>query len=203
MLKVGITGGIGTGKSFVSNVFRVLGIPVYDADRRAKAITEENPRLKKQIVDLIGTQAYTPEGKYNRVYISQLIFNNAKMKKRLEALIHPEVLADGSAWFRQQEAMGYPYGLKEAALLFESGSAGEMDKIIVVDAPLELRIRRLVRRDGLSEEEIMGRVSQQWPQEIKKEKADFIIINDGGHAVIPQVLGIHHQLVRGADVSLR
>lgn len=203
MLKVGITGGIGTGKSFVADIFSILGIPVYEADRRAKELTEENPRLKKQIVDLLGTQAYTPEGKYNRIYISQLIFRDAELKRALEALIHPEVLNDGKDWFKRQEEQGYPYCLKEAALLYESGSDRELDKIIVVDAPLELRIRRLIKRDRLSEEEIMSRVGQQWDQEIKKEKADFIIINDGLHPVIPQVLGIHHQLVRAASVSLR
>ena len=203
MLKVGITGGIGTGKSFVADIFSILGIPVYAADRRAKEITEENPRLKKQIVDLLGTQAYTPEGKYNRIYISQLIFKDAELKRALEALIHPEVLTDGKAWFKRQEELGYPYCLKEAALLYESGSDLELDIIIVVDAPIELRIRRLIKRDRLSEEEIMRRVGQQWAQEIKKEKADFIIINDGMHPVIPQVLGIHHQLVRAASVSLR
>lgn len=203
MLKVGITGGIGTGKSFVADIFSILGIPVYEADRRAKELTEENPRLKKQIVDLLGAQAYTPEGKYNRMYISQLIFKDAELKRALEALIHPEVLNDGKDWFKRQEEQGYPYCLKEAALLYESGSDRELDKIIVVDAPLELRIRRLIKRDRLSEEEIMSRVGQQWAQEIKKEKADFIIINDGMHPVIPQVLGIHHQLVRAASVSLR
>lgn len=203
MLKVGITGGIGTGKSFVADIFSILGIPVYEADRRAKELTEENPRLKKQIVDLLGTQAYTPEGKYNRIYISQLIFKDADLKRALEALIHPEVLNDGKDWFKRQEEQGYPYCLKEAALLYESGSDRELDKIIVVDAPLELRIRRLIKRDRLSEEEIMSRVGQQWDQEIKKEKADFIIINDGLHPVIPQVLGIHHQLMRAASVSLR
>lgn len=203
MLKVGITGGIGTGKSFVADIFSILGIPVYEADRRAKELTEENPRLKKQIVDLLGTQAYTPEGKYNRIYISQLIFKDADLKRALEALIHPEVLNDGKDWFKRQEEQGYPYCLKEAALLYESGSDRELDKIIVVDAPLELRIRRLIKRDRLSEEEIMSRVGQQWDQEIKKEKADFIIINDGLHPVILQVLGIHHQLMRAASVSLR
>lgn len=203
MLKVGITGGIGTGKSFVADIFSILGIPVYEADRRAKELTEENPRLKKQIVDLLGTQAYTPEGKYNRIYISQLIFKDADLKRALEALIHPEVLNDGKDWFKRQEEQGYPYCLKEAALLYESGSDRELDKIIVVDAPLELRIRRLIKRDRLSEEEIMSRVGQQWDQEIKKEKADFIILNDGLHPVIPQVLGIHHQLMRAASVSLR
>lgn len=203
MLKVGITGGIGTGKSFVADIFSILGIPVYEADRRAKELTEENPRLKKQIVDLLGTQSYTPEGKYNRMYISQLIFRDAELKRALEALIHPEVLNDGKDWFKRQEEHSYPYCLKEAALLYESGSDRELDKIIVVDAPLELRIRRLIKRDRLSEEEIMSRVGQQWAQAIKKEKADFIIINDGMHPVIPQVLGIHHQLVRAASVSLR
>lgn len=202
MLKVGITGGIGTGKSFVAKLFGILGVPVYEADRRAKDLTEENPRLKKQIVDLLGTPAYTPEGKYNRIYVSQLIFKDAELKRDLEALIHPEVLADGKAWFKQQEKLGHPYCLKEAALLYESGSDRELDKIIVVDAPLEVRIRRLIKRDGHSEEEIMSRVRQQWDQEIKKERADFIIINDGLHPVIPQVLGIHHQMVRAASVSL-
>jgi len=202
MLKVGITGGIGTGKSFVAGIFRVLGIPVYEADRRAKEITEESPGLKKQIIDLLGTQAYTPEGKYNRVFVSRAIFTDARLKQALESLIHPEVRKDGEAWFRRQEEEGHPYCLKEAALLYESGSDRDLDQIIVVDAPLELRIRRLIKRDGLSENEIMNRVNQQWAQEIKKEKADFIIHNDGRHPVIPQVLAIHHQLVRGASVSL-
>lgn len=196
MLKVGITGGIGTGKSFACNLFKLLRIPVYDADEKAKWLCENNPVLIQNIKKLLGDEAYTQQGKYNRAFVSKSIFANPDLKEKLEKLIHPAVLQDSELWFdKLKKGNKYPYAIKEAALLFESGSAHFLDKIIVVDAPVEIRMHRVQLRDNTSIENITARMKNQWPNEEKVKKADFIIFNDGIQAVIPQVVAIHKKLL--------
>jgi dephospho-CoA kinase len=196
MLRVGITGGIGTGKSFVCQLFKVVNIPVYDADAKAKWLCENNPVLIQKIKKLLGDGAYTQHGKYNKAFVAKTIFSNNLVKEKLEELIHPVVLQDGEQWFEKlAEANTYPYAIKEAALLFESGSYKYLDKIIVVDAPLEIRILRVQSRDKISREEIVARMQNQWQNEEKVKRADYLIHNDGVQAVIPQVLSIHKKLL--------
>jgi len=202
MLKAGITGGIGTGKSYVCAIFKALGVPVYDADLRAKQLVDESKSIKQKITEVFGTGAFSSDGEYERKFISRKIFENPDLKIALENIIHPAVREDSLRWFADLEKKQHPYALKEAALLFESGSHAELDKIIVVDAPLELRIRRILKRDGLSEHETLARIGNQWPQETKLRQADFIIQNDGTSPLIPKVWAIHHQLLKHAAVSL-
>ena len=202
MLKAGITGGIGTGKSYVCAIFKALGVPVYDADLRAKQLVDESKSIKQKITEVFGTGAFSSDGEYERKFISRKIFENPDLKIALENIIHPAVREDSLRWFADLEKKQHPYALKEAALLFESGSHTELDKIIVVDAPLELRIRRILKRDGLSEQETLARIGNQWPQETKLRQADFIIQNDGTSPLIPKVWAIHHQLLKHAAVSL-
>jgi len=202
MLKAGITGGMGTGKSFVCNIFKLLGVPVYDADLRAKQLVVESSSIKAGIINVFGTAAFSESGQYNRKFISSRIFEDPELKTELENIIHPAVIQDSKDWFTVQESIKVPYALKEAALLFESGSYRELNKIIVVDAPLDLRIKRLILRDRLTEKEILLRMDSQWPQEVKISKADFVIYNDGKSALIHQVWAIHHRLLEFTTLSL-
>jgi len=202
MLRVGITGGIGTGKSLVCTIFKLLGIPIYDADLRAKQLVDESSSIKARIINVFGTAAFSESGQYNRKFISSRIFEHPELKTELENIIHPAVIQDSEDWFTSQESNKIPYALKEAALLFESGSYRELNKIIVVDAPLDLRIKRILLRDGLPEKEIRLRIDSQWPQEVKIAKADFVIYNDGKSALIPRVWAIHHRLLEYTALSL-
>ncbi len=189
--KVGITGGIGAGKSIISRIFKQLGISVYDADSRAKWLMNHDKNLKKEIIHLFGPDAYTEEG-LNRTFIARQTFNNHSNLEKLNALVHPAVGNDYSTWEQEQKS---PYTLKEAALLFEAGSFKDLDQIIVVSAPEELRIERVLTRDThRTRKDIDAIISKQWPQAKKEEKADFVINNDGQSLVIPQVLSIHEKI---------
>ena len=193
MLKIGLTGGIGSGKSTVARIFEVLGIPVYYADDRAKQLMASDPELIRAITGLLGAGAYDAEGRLNRSWIAQRVFADPALLKQLEALVHPAVLADGDSWFEAQS--GKPYAIKEAALLFESGGYKALDKIVVVTAPLALRIQRVVGRDKTTPEEVEARIRRQMPEEEKVGLADFVILNDGAHSLIRQVMDVHEQLL--------
>lgn len=194
-LKIGITGGIGSGKSTVCKIFETLNIPIYYADDRAKALYLENEDLKHNVIQLFGSDAYFSDGQLNRKLISDAAFQNPELLKKLNALVHPAVLKDGNAWHDAQTNV--PYTLKEAALLFESGSDKYLDKLITVYAPKELRIERVILRGGgsMTREDVEARIAKQMSDEEKKDLADYVIINDGNHALIPQVLDIHHKIL--------
>ncbi len=202
MLKVGITGGIGTGKTFVCQIFRILRVPIYYADDRAKALVVQNPELKSNIIRVFGPKAYLSDGAYNKVFIGELINKDPDAKSKLNELIHPEVFKDTVIWFEDQKDEGHPYALKEAALIYETGGEKYLDKVIVIDAPLPMRIARLKKRDHKSEPEILLRINTQWPQEMKVKKSDFVIYNDGQLALIPQVNKIHQELIRLSSLNL-
>lgn len=192
MQHIGITGGIGSGKSTVCKIFETLGIPIYYADERAKYLMNHDPELVAGITELFGPEAYLENQELNRAYIAQIAFNDKDKLKQLNALVHPAVGRDGLDWQAAQQNV--PYTLKEAALLYESGSYRSLDKIIVVTAPLELRIQRVISRDGARREDVESRISKQMPEEEKVQRADFLIHNDGQQALIPQVMAIHQQL---------
>lgn len=196
MLKVGITGGIGSGKSTVAKIFATLGVPVYYADDAGKRLMQENPDLRSAIRLAFGEEAYNEENVLNRAYLAQIVFSEATQLRRLEALVHPAVLADSECWLTAQKNAGAAYVLKEAALLFESGSYQQLDKIIVVHAPEALRISRVIERDNSQEEAVRARMAKQWPDEEKLKLADFVIYNDGRQMLIPQVLSLHTQLIQ-------
>lgn len=186
-LKIGITGGIGSGKTLVSGVFQKLGAPTYNADDRAKWLMNNNTKIVIKVIDLFGPEAYI-NGELNRSLIAKQVFKNTSLLAKLNAVVHPIVFDDFDEWY---EAQTYPYVLKEAALLFESGSYRDLDAIITVDAPLEIRLKRASIRDQKSEDEIKGRIKNQYPNEIKVKAADFVINNDGITPVLPQVLKLH------------
>ena len=192
-LKVGITGGIGSGKTTVCKIFETLGIPVYYADDRAKALMVEDEKLIAAIKNIFGEEAYLPDESLDRKHIADIAFHNPLKLKELNAIVHPAVLEDGNRWHAQQKDA--PYTIKEAALIFESDSYKNLDKIITVFAPQNVRLERVILRGGnLSKEDIEARMAKQLPEEEKMKRANFIIYNDGEQALIPQVMKIHQLL---------
>ena len=193
-LKIGITGGIGSGKTTVCRIFETLGIPVYYADDRAKALMVENADLIKNIKNVFGEEAYLPDGALNRAFIANIAFHNPLKLNELNALVHPAVWQDGEQWHNAQTDA--PYTLKEAALTFESGGNLFLDKIITVVAPVEIRIERVILRGGgtMTRADVEARIAKQLPDEEKIKQSDFVIWNDGTQLLMPQVLKIHNQL---------
>lgn len=195
-LKVGITGGIGAGKSTVCRVFKALGIPIYDADSRAKNITVTNMDLMAEIKAQFGEASYLESGELNRVFLAQTVFNNPDKLQILNGLIHPKMREDSQNWIQEHEGK-FPYLIKEAALLFEAGSYKDLDKIITVSAPLDVRIQRTLARDSHRQKsDVEAIIAKQMPQEEKEKRADFIIWNDGKQFIIPQVLKLHHLFIK-------
>lgn len=190
-IKAGLTGGIGSGKSTVAKIFEVLGIPVYYADAAARELMNTDPGIKAAVTAAFGEQAYL-DGQLNRAYISSVVFNDKDKLDLLNAITHPATIRAADEWMKKQTA---PYTIKEAALLFESGANEHLDLVIGVSAPLPLRIKRVQQRDGISEEEILKRISRQMNEEEKMNRCDFVIINDEEQLLIPQVLAIHQQLL--------
>ncbi|TWR27221.1 dephospho-CoA kinase [Mucilaginibacter achroorhodeus] len=189
MLKVGITGNIGSGKTTGCKVFEVLGIPVFYADEAAKKVMIEDDVLIDAIKAAFGNEAYYEDGSLNRKHIGGIVFNDKQRLEELNALVHPAVFRAFDVWVEEQADA--PYVLKEAAILFESGSYKKCDRSILVAAPLDIRIDRVMKRDGVTADEVKSREARQYPQEKKMELADDIIINDDSELVIPQMLKLH------------
>lgn len=187
---VGITGGIGAGKSTASKIFASLGVPIYEADFHSKNLLDSDKELQSSLIGLLGKDILR-NGLIDRVKMATKIFNDKELLSQANALIHPKVAEHFGNWHFHQ---AFPYIIKEAAILFESGSYKNCDKVIVVTAPKELRINRVIARSGITKEEILARMDNQWPEEKKIELADFIIQNDGEHSLIKQCLKIHKKL---------
>lgn len=192
MLKFGVTGGIGSGKTLVCNIFEMMYIPVYFADDEAKRLMTEDIRLRKKIIRILGAESYTSDNQLNRQHIAEKVFNDEKLLKKLNLAVHPAVEKDFTLW---AEAQTSEYVIKEAALLYESGSYKNLDKIIVVTAPLEMRINRVMKRDGVSRQTILARMKNQMPEEEKAKMADYLIHNDGSKSVIWQTINLHRKLI--------
>ena len=191
MLKVGITGGIGSGKTTACRLFEQLGVPVYYADDRAKWLQNNEPSLISEIKEIFGTHIYI-NGELNKVELGKIVFSDKKKLEALNAIVHPAVFKDAAEWQEKQQKKAVAYTLKEAALLFETGSYKTLDKIIVVSAPLELRIERVMSRDKLSREEVIKRINNQMPQEEKEKMADFVLNNLSLQNLEREVLNLHH-----------
>jgi dephospho-CoA kinase len=191
VLKVGLTGGIGSGKSTVAQIFEVLGIPVYYADIAAKKIMNEDEGLRSAITNIFGEQAYA-NNILDRKYISSIVFSNPAKLQQLNSLVHPATKKDGEAWMQQQTS---PYAIHEAALIFEAKVSDRLDLVVGVSSPLELRIKRAMERDKVSREEVFKRMDQQLDEELKMSKCDFVLINDEQQMLIPQVLKLHEKLI--------
>jgi len=191
MLKVGITGGIGSGKSTVCQVFETLGIPVFYADRAARYLMENDAMLIDAIKLLFGDDVYNA-GKLNREQVSSIVFQKPEILEQLNELVHPATIRYSQLWMDSQDS---PYVIKEAAIFFESGSYKDMDVMIGVYAPRKLRILRATQRDNVSQEKILERIAQQMDEDEKMSRCDYVITNDDRTPVIPQVVSIHQKLL--------
>ena len=191
MFRVGLTGGIGSGKTTVAKIFEVLGIPVYYADEAAKKIMNTDVDLRRAIIVNFGEESYIND-QLNRPYISSIVFNNKEKLELLNSLTHPATIRDANNWMMNQKS---PYSIKEAALIFESGSAEHLDYVLGVYAPLSLRITRTMERDHISKEEVLKRMSRQIDEDVKMRLCDAVITNDEEHIVTTQVLQLHDRLL--------
>jgi len=189
MLKIGITGNIGSGKTTVSKIFEVLGIPVFYADDEAKKVMIADEILIDAIKQTFGQESYFEDGSLNRKHIADIVFNNEVELQKLNAITHPAVFRAFDNWVLQFKNV--PYVLKEAALLFESSSYQMCNKTIIVSAPLDLRVQRVMQRDGFTKAEVLSRDARQFSEEKKTRLSDYVIENDNQQLVIPQVLKLH------------
>ncbi len=194
MLRIGVTGGIGSGKSLVCRVFASLGIPVYMADDRAKWLTENDPILKADITRVLGTMAYDTLGRYNRSWVASQVFSNPDLLQKLNAVIHPRVWADTADWVAQQTHA--PYVIKEAALMKASSPEIGIDQVVVVESPLALRVERIRQRDPhRSVDDIQRIIANQISDEQRRQFADHILLNDESQLLLPQIWSLHQQFL--------
>jgi dephospho-CoA kinase len=191
MKKIGITGGIGSGKTYVASVFQSLGIPIFNADIQAKKIMISSRKLTKLLKEEFGNDIYK-DSDLNKEKLASIIFSNSDKLQKLNSLVHPIVKEEFNNWCKKQIS---PYVIKEAAILFESNSHVGLDAVICVSAPLELRIERLLKRDNYSEMEINQRIENQIRQEDKEKQSDYIIVNDERNLLLPQIIEIHEKLI--------
>jgi dephospho-CoA kinase len=191
MIKLGITGGIGSGKSTVSEIFSLYGIPVYIADTESKRLVATSPVIREKLIHLFGNELYEG-GVLNKPLLASHIFNDKKKLETVNAIIHPEVENDFSRWLQQH--LHYAIAAHEAAILFESGFNKMMDKIVMVYTPLEIRIQRTMLRDNICREKVLERVQNQMPDEDKAKLSDYVIVNDNTKSLIEQVESVVYQL---------
>ena len=190
MLKVGLTGGIGSGKSTVAQLLEVLGVPVYYADDRAKLIMNTQVDVVAKIKQLLGKEAYQNKI-VNRTFVAQKVFNDKGLLQKLNQIVHPAVKYDFEQWCRLSESR---IVVQEAAILFENGGYEKFDRMILVTAPVQTRIKRVMFRDGLTEEQVTERINNQWPDDKKVKLADWVIVNDDKQSVIKQTIKLIKEL---------
>jgi dephospho-CoA kinase len=198
MLKVGVTGGIGSGKTLVCRIFEVLGIPVYYADLQAKKIMESDPLIRDELVRLFGPSVIDDE-KINREYLARIIFSNNDALRSVNNLVHPAVRKDFSEWASSMS--GHDYIIEEAAILFESGAYRLLDFNIAVSAPEEMRIKRVIMRDNTTREAVIGRLKNQMTENERNSLADAVILNDESDLLIPQVVKVHNRILNIAGMK--
>ncbi len=199
MLKIGLTGGIGSGKTTVAQIFEVLGIPVYYADQAAKDLMNRDTDLKNKIIDSFGASVYK-DGLLDRDLLGSLVFADKEKLALLNSFVHPATLLDAEQWMQNQNT---EYAIKEAALIFEAGLEKYFDFIIGVTASESIRLERVIKRDRTSAENVLQRMEQQMDEDEKISRCDFVIVNDGLQALIPQVLNIHETLLANAKTGER
>lgn len=192
MLKVGLTGSIGSGKTLVSKIFETLGVNVFYADNSAKALYENN-KVREEIINVFGSSILTENNQIDRKVFAEIIFDDKSALKKINSIIHPLVMNDFVKWLANHK--NEPYILHEAAILFESDLSKNFDFVITISAPEELRIERIMKRDNVNHETVIARIKNQWSDEKKVNLADFVVLNDETELVIPQVIKIHKILL--------
>src|SRR5215211_202731 len=195
MLKIGLTGGIGSGKSTVARIFEMLDVPVYYADEASKRLYHTDEKLMADLKKHFGEDVYTND-QLNRSKLAEIVFNNPEKLSLLNSLVHPPTIKDAGDWMLQQKA---PYVIKEAALLFESGSVAGLDYVLGVKAPMAIRTKRVMDRDGVTREQVLSRMDRQLDEEIKMRLCDFIINNNEQELILPQVLELHSKFLEMAN----
>jgi dephospho-CoA kinase len=195
LIRIGLTGGIGSGKTTIAKIFELLGVPVYYADETAKKLYHTNKELMEGLKNYFGEEVYI-NGELNRSKLAAIVFNDPAKLQLLNSLVHPLTIKDAEEWMKKQTT---PYIIKEAALLFEAGSANGLDFIIGVSAPQHLRIKRIMERDQATREQVLTRMQRQMDEEIKMMLCDFVIRNDEQELVIPQVLQLHERFLKMAS----
>ena len=196
MLRIGLTGGIGSGKTTVAKVFETLGIPVYYADDTTKRLMNAHPGLKASIIQHFGEEAYK-DNELDRKFLASIVFNNKEKLDLLNSLTHPVTISDAETWMKSQTTA---YAIKEAALLFESGAAEHLDYVIGVYAPQHIRVQRVMERDAMLVGDVMKRITRQIDEEMKMKLCDFVIVNNEQELVIPQVLALHEKFTKGKSL---
>jgi dephospho-CoA kinase len=195
MLKIGLTGGIGSGKTTVAHIFEVLGIPVYYADAAAKQLMNENEDLKLKIIEQFGAESYV-DGKINRSYLATQVFSDTEKTTIINSIVHPITIADAETWMQKQTTA---YAIKEAALIFEAKAEKHLDLIIGVQSPLPIRIQRVMQRDNITEEAVQARMQKQMDETEKMSRCDFIVVNNEKELLIPQVIAIHEKIIENLN----
>lgn len=198
-IKVGITGGIGTGKSYVAKIFQALGVPFYNADNEAKDLMNTSSEIRTALIRAFGAEVYDDTDNLDRAYLSAIVFKNKEKLAQLNAIVHPAVIQHGQDWAARQT---FPYSLKEAALLFESGSYKSLDYTILITAPEPIRMARVIQRDAVDEQQVKDRINKQMPEEEKVTLADFVIVNDEQAPLLPQVLQLHTYFLKASADTL-
>ena len=189
MLRIGLTGGIGSGKSYISDIFRHLGVKVFNADEIAKKILDSNSEVRLKLSNLFGEGIYI-DGKFNRQEAAKRVFKDGQLLSKMNAIVHPEVLSSFDSWAESYSV--FPYVLKEAAIIFESGANKFLDAVINISAPEDMRIRRVMIRDGVSRDKVIARMGHQWSEKERIDMADFVLVNDEESMLIPQIIEIHN-----------
>ena len=197
MLKIGITGGIGSGKTTVCRVFEILGVPVYYADDESKKILDNNKEVKEKILKKFGNELLTEKGVIDKQKLAALVFQDKQKLQELNAIVHPAVGIHFENWVEQNQS--HTYILKEAAILFEIGAYKQVDKVLTVVAPTELKIKRAMQRQNITREQVIERINNQMSDEEKINRSQFVIHNDDEHMLIPQIIAVHQQLIDEAN----
>lgn len=191
--KVGITGGIGSGKSFCARIFQQLGVSVYYADERAQRLMIAHPDVRKGLIQLLGSKVYNSDDTLNKELLREKVFKVPLLREKINNIVHPAVESDYVEWHNEQSG---PYTLKEAALMVESGSYRNLDCLLLVETPLSLRIQRIMVRDKISSAVVQDRMISQMPEEQKKDFADLIIDNSGCYSLLPQIIELHKRFIK-------
>ena len=192
MYQLGLTGGIGSGKTLVCSVLEKLGVPVYYADSAARRLMTNDGELRRRIMKVFGPEVYNGIS-LKRDLLAQMVFGERAMLEKLNSLVHPAVRRDYSTWIESQQ--GVPYVVEEAAILFESGADRMLDGSVLVYAPEEMRIRRVMKRDGIDEASVRRRMNHQMDEDEKKKRADHIIYNDEKEMLLPQIIALHNKIL--------